>query len=103
MRAPGHDGAADRGGDRPTAEDDKTASPQDDRPAPYSWDLLTVEHAINDNCPHYKLSAPGHVRFNEKGRTVWTPDAQGGDRYVIWAQPSEKIETDINALLCAAE
>lgn len=69
----------------------------------YSWDLLTVEHAINDNCPHYKLSAPGHVRFNEKGRTVWTPDAQGGDRYVIWAQPSEKIETDINALLCAAE
>lgn len=69
----------------------------------YSWDLLTVEHAINDNCPHYKLSAPGHVRFDEKGRTVWMPDAQGGDRYVIWAQPSEKIETDINALLCSAE
>ena len=36
MRGPGHDGAADRGGDRRTAEDDKTASPQDDRPAPYS-------------------------------------------------------------------
>ena len=35
-RDPGHDGAADRGGDRRTAEDDKTASPQDDRPTPYS-------------------------------------------------------------------
>ncbi len=69
----------------------------------YSWDLLTVEHAVNDNCPHYRLSAAGYVRFDEKGRTVWVPDAQGSDRYVLWAQPPEKIERDINALLCTAK
>ncbi len=69
----------------------------------YSWDLLTVEHAINDNCPHYKLSALGHVHFDEKGRTVWTPDTQGSDRYVIWAQPPKIIENDINTLLCTVK
>ncbi len=65
----------------------------------YSWDLLTVEHAVNDNCPHFKLSEAGCVRFDERGRTLWNPDEKGGDRYVIWAQPPEKIAKDINDLL----
>ncbi len=69
----------------------------------YSWDLLTVEHAINDNSPHYKLSDYGTVRFDDKGRTIWKKDEKGSDRYVLWAVPPEKIEEDINRLLCQTE
>lgn len=36
MRDPRHDGVTDRGRDSRAAEDDKTASPQDDRSTPYS-------------------------------------------------------------------
>lgn len=67
----------------------------------YSWDLLTVEFAIDSNCKHYKTSAPGRVRFDEDGRTIWTLDAQGKDHYVIWAQPAEQIAKDIDLLLCS--
>lgn len=69
----------------------------------YSWDLLTVEHAVNDDSPHFKLSPYGTVRFDEKGRTIWKEDKNGRDRYVIWALPPEKIEEDINRLLCQAK
>lgn len=65
----------------------------------YSWDLLTVEYAVNDDCPRFKLSEPGFVRFDEMGRTLWTPDENGNDRYVIWAQSPERIAKDINTLL----
>lgn len=67
----------------------------------YSWDLLTVEFAVDNDCTHYKLSAPGTVRFDEAGRTVWTSDSHGKDRYVIWAQTAEQIARDIDLLLCS--
>ena len=65
----------------------------------YSWDLLTVEYAVDDNCQHFKLSEPGCVRFDERGRTLWTPNQNGDDKYVILAQSPEIIAKDINALL----
>lgn len=67
----------------------------------YSWDLLTVEFAVDSSCTHYKLSAPGTVHFDEAGRTVWTSDSNGKDRYVIWAQTAEQIARDIDLLLCS--
>ncbi len=66
----------------------------------YSWDLLTVEHAVNDGCSHYKLSDYGFVHFDDQGRTVWTKDKKGRDRYVSWAESPEIIAEDINRLLC---
>lgn len=65
----------------------------------FSWDPLTVEYAIVPSGQHYKKSVSGTVRFDEQGRTVWTPDEQGADHYIMWNQPSDVIATDINALL----
>ena len=65
----------------------------------YSWDLLTVEYAVVDNCPHFRESAPGRVRFDEKGRTRWTQDGTGQDCFVELAQPEEQIVEDIDKLL----
>lgn len=65
----------------------------------YSWDLLTVEHAVAEDSPHYKKSQAGTVRFDEKGRTIWTPDENGKDYFVELAEPEEKIVADIDELL----
>lgn len=64
-----------------------------------SWDPLTIEYAIVPDCKHYKKSGSGFVRFDEQGRTVWTPDERGTDCYVMWNQPAKTISEDINALL----
>lgn len=68
----------------------------------FSWDLLTVEYAICDDCAHYKLSESGSVRFDEKGCTVWKPAEHGEEHYVLWAQSPTQIARDINQLLCEA-
>lgn len=65
----------------------------------YSWDLLTVEHAVAENSPHYKKSQAGTVRFDEKGRTIWTPDEKGMDYFVELAESEEKIVDDLDELL----
>lgn len=64
----------------------------------YSWDLLTVEFAINDDCPHYQLSENGRVSFDDLGRTIWHT-GKGTDHYIIWAEDSDKIKSDIDNLL----
>lgn len=66
----------------------------------YSWDLLTVEHAVAENSTHYKKSQAGTVQFDEKGRTIWTPDENGMDYFVELAESEEKIVEEINGLLC---
>lgn len=65
----------------------------------FSWDLLTMEYAIDVNCGHYKTSALGRVMFDNMGRTQWLEDVDGVDRFVEWAAPEEKIASDINSLL----
>lgn len=65
----------------------------------YSWDLVTVEFALADDCPHYRLSAGGTVRFDEKGRTLWQPYENGNDHFVELAQPEDSVANDLNALL----
>lgn len=64
----------------------------------YSWDLLTVEYAIIDDCKHFELSQAGHVRFDDEGKTIWQESA-GSDRYVVWAEDAGKIVNDIDHLL----
>ena len=85
----------------------------------YSWDLFTTEYATAENCPHYRLSAPGTVRFDEKGRTVWTENKaengrknpagemaagenaalMGTDYFIELAMPEEEIAREVDALL----
>ncbi len=65
----------------------------------FSWDPLTVEYAVVEGCPHFRESARGTVRFDENGRTRWTPDENGLDCFVELAQEDEKVAADLDALL----
>ncbi len=65
----------------------------------FSWDVFTVDFAVIPDNPRYRLSPAGTVRFDEKGRTIWTPDEDGTDHFVELAQPKEKIIGDIDRLL----
>ena len=65
----------------------------------FSWDLMTVEYAIDDKCGHYALSEAGQVRFDERGKTIWEQRKDGKDKYVIWAENKDKIAGDIDKLL----
>ena len=65
----------------------------------YSWDLMTVEFAIENESKHYVLSEYGRVNFDELGHTIWQTDNEGLDRYVIWAEGKDKISEDIEQTL----
>ena len=65
----------------------------------YSWDLMTVEFAIENESKHYVLSEYGRVNFDELGHTIWQTDNEGLDRYVIWAECKDKISEDIEQTL----
>lgn len=63
-----------------------------------SWDLLTVEYAVESDCPHYRLSEEGSILFDHEGRTLYRA-GEGIDQYVIWNQDKEIIAAYINQLL----
>lgn len=65
----------------------------------FSWDLLTVEYAVNPSCGHFRLTSPGRVSFDHEGRTLWTETADGRMHFVEWAVPEKIIVSDINTLL----
>lgn len=65
----------------------------------FSWDPLTVEYAVVEGCPHFRESARGIVRFDEKGRTRWMPDERGQDCFVELVQEDWKVAADLDALL----
>lgn len=70
-----------------------------DRETWFSWDLMTVEYAVVPDCGHYSLSPAGTVRFDGKGRTLWTPDENGIDHFIELAAPENMIAADIDHLL----
>lgn len=65
----------------------------------YSWDPLTVEHAVCSNCSHFSRSRPGTVCFDGQGRTHWAEDKNGHDCYLELAQEPKMVERDIDAVL----
>ena len=65
----------------------------------YSWDLLTVEFAVDPDCGHFKTSPLGTVDFDEAGHTLWQENSQGHDVFIQWAVPETVIAADINAFL----
>lgn len=69
----------------------------------YSWDLFTVQFAVIGESKNYRTSERGRVRFDSGGRTLWTPDKNGTDRFIELAEPFEEIARDINALLADGE
>lgn len=68
----------------------------------FSWDLLAAEYAVDSSTEHYKESVRGRVRFDERGRTLWTPDETGADCFIELARADEEIEKDMDALLAVS-
>ena len=68
----------------------------------FSWDIFTVDFAVVPDNPRYRLSPPGRVRFDERGRTLWKPEENGTDFFVELAMPGEKIQSAIDGLLAAS-
>lgn len=64
-----------------------------------SWDLLTMEYAIDESSKHYILSEPGNINFDNEGHTIWKKNKYGKDKYVKLAQPSGQIASDISRML----
>ena len=65
----------------------------------FSWDLMTVQYAVDPRCGYYGLSEEGSVRFDEEGKTLWEPGALGRDRFVELIVPDQVIADSINQLL----
>ncbi len=65
----------------PIAEAFRIAVPKaEDHPA---WDPTAVLEAIRSDRGYFKLSPPGRVTLGPKNVTIFTPDPQGGCRYLI--------------------
>lgn len=65
----------------------------------YSWDLLTVIYAVDEECTWFRESERGVVRIDDRGMTRWTPDPKGQDRFIKLAQPDEFIAEALNRML----
>ena len=58
-----------------------------------SWDLCTVQWAIQSGCGHYALSEGGVVSVDDRGVTTWRKDAAGSRRYLILqSRPNDVAE-----------
>lgn len=67
----------------------------------YSWDLLTVEYAIDSTTKHYNLSPKGSITIDNKGFTHWEEKATGQHQYIKLAKCPQEIKQNINRLLVA--
>lgn len=64
-----------------------------------SWDLLTVEYAVHPEGGLLRASEKGRVSFDDRSRTIWTPDPQGDSCFLEWNKPAAEIADYINTLL----
>ena len=71
------------------------APPPQNRP---SWDLTSVLDGVLGHRGYFDRSPPGRVSVNDKGVTMFTPDASGKHRYLILKDDAAKARA-IEALV----
>ena len=64
-----------------------------------SVDPMTVIYAINPEAGLLRDSVPGEVRFDELGRTVFTPDPDGNDHFAEMIRDEAVCAAYMNELL----
>lgn len=65
----------------------------------YSWDLLTVEWAMDPTTAHYALSPWGRIVMDDIGRTTLVPEPGGKHAYLRLACDPKVVAADLDALL----
>jgi inosine-uridine nucleoside N-ribohydrolase len=74
-------------------------------PMPYdrpTWDLTAVLYAVRPGRDYFSLSEPGTVDVDDRGRTVFTPSADGKRRYLILGE-QQKARTLETLILLASQ
>jgi purine nucleosidase len=69
-----------------------------DRP---TWDLTSVLYAVRPDSGYFTLSAPGTVRVEDNGRTVFSPSASGTRRHLILPPGAEDRVLEAMRLLAS--
>ncbi|MDL2318870.1 nucleoside hydrolase [Eubacteriales bacterium OttesenSCG-928-A19] len=64
-----------------------------------SWDLLTVQWAMDPCTANYTLSPEGTIAVDEAGVTQLTPHAKGRHRFLSLARPAADIAAELDMLL----
>lgn len=64
-----------------------------------SWDLLTVQWAMDPETQNYKTSPAGVITVDESGVTRYTEEPGGRHRYLMLARPEAAIAAELDALL----
>lgn len=70
-------------------------------PPPYdrpTWDLTAVLYAVLSDRNYFELSAPGRVTVENDGFTVYKPEENGRDRYLILKTDAQKARV-VEALM----
>ena len=70
-------------------------------PPPYdrpTWDLTAVLYGVLPNRDYFELSAPGRVEVQDDGFTVYTPQENGRDRYLILSNDTQRTRV-VEALI----
>ena len=68
-----------------------------------SWDLCTVQWAIQPECGFYKLSQPGVIGIDEKGVSRLIPKQDGKHFYLSLNAPGEEIAASFEQTLLDAD
>lgn len=68
-----------------------------------SWDLCTVQWAIQPECGFYKLSEPGVIEIDEKGVSHLIPKPDGKHFYISLAVPGNEIAAAFEQTLLEAD
>lgn len=69
----------------------------------YSWDLCTVQWAMDAHHENYALSPAGVVDIDERGVTHWRPQDDGRHRYLILRASPEQAARDLERPLLSGQ
>lgn len=64
-----------------------------------SWDSATMLYAIRPWEGYWDLHAYGRIDVDHRGKTTWSPKADGRHSYLLEKLPSKQVEDVINGIL----
>lgn len=67
-----------------------------------SWDLCTVQWAMDDHHPNYELSPAGLIEIDERGVTRWQPEENGPHRFLTLRAAPEQVAASLEQVIYQA-
>lgn len=66
-----------------------------------SWDLCTVQWALDPSCGFYRLSEPGTIQIDDRGVTRWQASPEGRHFYVSLSADPQRVADCFEQTLAA--